>query len=201
MLLNNVEQTNNVEGPRKEDPRVVRTRQLIQQAFIDLFYEKSFEEITIQEIADRATINRVTFYAHFQDKFALLEYTLREMIRQHIYEQLPEGVQFSPENLALLILTVCEFLAEIRHTCPPPHDQMEALMEKQIKSELYEILHSWLIEISVSDPNPGPTLEQTARVTSWAIYGAAAQWMLEKREKSVHEYVEQVLPLILKFAE
>jgi hypothetical protein len=38
-------------------------------------------------------------------------------------------------------------------------------------------------------------------VTSWAIYGAAVQWVLEKREKSAQEYVEQVLPLILKFAE
>jgi AcrR family transcriptional regulator len=200
MLLNE-EQTKNGERPRKEDPRVIRTRQLIQQAFIDLFHEKSFEEITIQEIADRATINRVTFYAHFQDKFALLEYTLREMIRQHIYKQLPEGVQFSPENLAKLILTVCQFLTEIRHTCPPPHDQMDVLMEKQIKSELYEILHSWLTEISARETNAGPTLEQTAMVTSWAIYGAAAQWMLEKRVKSAHEYVDQVLPLILKFAE
>jgi AcrR family transcriptional regulator len=200
MLLNE-EQAKNGEKPRKEDPRVVRTRQLIQQAFINLLHEKSFEEITIQEIADRATINRVTFYAHFQDKYALLEYTLREMIRQHINKHLPEGVSFSIDNLAQLILIVCEFLTEIQNACPPPHGQMVALMEKHIKSELYEILHSWLTEISARATNGGPTLEQTAMVTSWAIYGAAAQWMQEKREKSAHEYIDQVLPLILKFVE
>jgi AcrR family transcriptional regulator len=200
MLLKE-EQGKNGQALRKEDPRVIRTRQLIRQAFIDLFHEKSFEEITIQEIADRATINRVTFYAHFQDKYALLEYTLREMIRQHIYKQLPEGVRFKRENLAQLVLTVCEFLTEIQRACPPPHGQMDALMEKQIKAELYEIVYSWLTEIYADETNIGPTLEQTAMVTSWAIYGAAVQWVLEKREKSAQEYVEQVLPLILKFAE
>jgi AcrR family transcriptional regulator len=199
MLLKD-EQVKNSQPVPKEDPRVVRTRQLIQQAFIDLIQEKSFEEITIQEIADRATINRVTFYSHFQDKFALLEYTIRDMIRQHLYKQLSETVPFSPENLALLVRTVCEFLTEIQRVCPPPHGQMEPLMEKQIKAELYEILHSWLIEIAADDTNAGPTLEQTAMVTSWAIYGAAVQWLKEKRQKSADEYVGQVLPLILKFA-
>jgi AcrR family transcriptional regulator len=199
MLLKE-EQVKNSQPVLKEDPRVVRTRQLIQHAFMDLFREKSFEEITIQEIADRATINRVTFYAHFQDKFALLEYTIREMIRQHLYKQLPDNVPFNPENMALLVRTVCEFLTEIQRMCPPPHGQMDTLMEKQIKAELYEILHSWLVETAPDDTNAGPTLEQTAMVTSWAIYGAAVQWVKEKREKSAEEYVEQVLPLILKFA-
>ncbi len=199
MLLKE-EQGKNSQTLHKEDPRVVRTRQLIQQAFIDLFHEKSFEEITIQEIADRATINRVTFYAHFQDKFALLEYTIREMIRQHLYQQMPEDASFSPENLERLMLTVCEFLTEIQSKCPPPHGQMDALMEKQIKAELYEILHSWLAGIPSVGSDPGPTPEQAAMVSSWAIYGAAVQWVKEKREKSAQEYVEQVLPLILKFA-
>jgi AcrR family transcriptional regulator len=199
MLLKE-EQVKNSQPVLKEDPRVVRTRQLIQHAFMDLFREKSFEEITIQEIADRATINRVTFYAHFQDKFALLEYTIREMIRQHLYKQLSDNMPFSPENMALLVRTVCEFVTEIQRVCPPPHGQMDTLMEKQIKAELYEILHSWLVETASEDTNTGPTLEQTAMVTSWAIYGAAVQWVKEKREKSAEEYIEQVLPLILKFA-
>jgi AcrR family transcriptional regulator len=198
MLLNK-EKVLSREPARKEDPRVLRTRQLILQAFIDLFQEKSFEEITVQDIADRATINRVTFYAHFQDKFALLEYTIRELIRQRLYSFLSEGVPFSPENLRRLILTVCEFLTEVQRVCPPPHGQMEPLMEKQIKAELNDIMHTWLAEMRGDRAVTGPTLDQTATVTSWAIYGMAVQWVKEKQEKSVEEYVEQVLPLILKF--
>ena len=52
-----------------DDPRVKRTRQLLQQAFMSLMMEGRFRDITVQEIADRATVNRATFYAHFEDKF------------------------------------------------------------------------------------------------------------------------------------
>src|SRR3990172_5245625 len=144
---------------KRVDPRIKRTRQLLQQAFMELMREKSFEAITVQNIAERATVNRVTFYAHFQDKYALLEYAIREMIKQRLHSQLPEGSPFSPENLARLILTVCEFVAEIGRQCPPPHGQLEPLMEKQIKAELYEVLRAWLAESS-GKAERRPTPEQ-----------------------------------------
>jgi AcrR family transcriptional regulator len=192
----------NQEQEKKLDPRIKRTRQLLQQALSDLMHERSFEAITVKEIAERATLNRVTFYAHFQDKYALLEYTMRQMIRQRLRGQVPEGTPYSPENLARLLLTVCEFLAEMEHHCPPPHGQMDTLMEKQIKAELHEILEGWLAEMWPDGSNRGPTLrgptlEQAAMVASWAIYGAAVQWLQQERRKPAGEYVQQVLPLIL----
>lgn len=50
----------------QEDPRVLRTRQLIRTAFRDLLQKKGFDAITIKDIAQEATINRATFYAHFR---------------------------------------------------------------------------------------------------------------------------------------
>lgn len=51
----------------------------------------------MQDIAERATVNRVTFYARFQDKYALLEYTVREMVRQSLHSQVPEGSPYPGE--------------------------------------------------------------------------------------------------------
>ncbi len=181
----------------KEDPRVIRTRRLLQQAFRELMLEKSFQAITVQDIAERATVNRVTFYAHFADKYALLETTSREMIRRQLRGELPEGTPFSPENVARLILTLCEFLAEVRRHCPPPHGQLEPVMEKQIKAEIYEILHGWLAEMPADPSKRYPRPEQAAMIASWAIYGAAVQWVQQARQEPAGEYVQQVLPLIL----
>jgi hypothetical protein len=88
-----------------------------------------------------------------------------------------------------------------RH-CPPPHGQMDPLMEKQIKAELHEILEGWLAQMWPDESNRsptfrGPTLEQAAMVATWSIYGAAMQWLQQERPKPAAEYVEQVLPLIL----
>src|SRR5215471_13245375 len=55
------------------DPRIRRTRQLLQGALLQLLRSKTFDDISIQDIADAATVNRATFYDHYTDKFALLE--------------------------------------------------------------------------------------------------------------------------------
>ncbi len=57
----------------KEDPRVLRTQQLLLQAFSDLFSEKGFHAMTVQDITERARVNRGTFYTHFEDKYAILD--------------------------------------------------------------------------------------------------------------------------------
>jgi len=54
------------------DLRVIRTKQSIRDAFIELLEEKGFEAITVKDITTRAHINRGTFYAHYQDKFDLM---------------------------------------------------------------------------------------------------------------------------------
>ncbi len=182
---------------KKLDPRIKRTRQLLQQALIELMAEKSFQTLTVQDITERATVNRVTFYAHFEDKHALLEYTVREMIRQELRKQMPEDAPFSRENVARLIRTVCEFVGEMDHRCPPPHGQLEPLMEKQIKAEVYETLRRWLEGMPRGKAKGQPTPEQIAMVTSWAIYGAALQWSQQGQRQPARDFVRQVLPLIM----
>jgi AcrR family transcriptional regulator len=56
----------------KPDPRVVRTRQMLRDAFMSLIAERGFEGVTIQDITERATLNRATFYLHYRDKYELL---------------------------------------------------------------------------------------------------------------------------------
>lgn len=68
------------ESAESTDPRVVRTRRLLRQALVELVSEQDFESITVQDITDRATLNRATLYLHYQDKYDLLEDVFHEMI-------------------------------------------------------------------------------------------------------------------------
>ncbi|HYF65852.1 MAG TPA: TetR/AcrR family transcriptional regulator [Herpetosiphonaceae bacterium] len=65
---------------KSSDLRIRRTRLALRGALLALIEEKGFEEIIVQDIADRAMINRVTFYKHYRDKYELLEQTMREML-------------------------------------------------------------------------------------------------------------------------
>lgn len=69
------------------DPRVLRTRKLIMDGFIELAMEKDFNKITIKEITTSATVNRATFYNHFYDKYDLLEKVLRKNMMKDMIQE------------------------------------------------------------------------------------------------------------------
>ncbi|WP_084039455.1 TetR/AcrR family transcriptional regulator [Demequina sp. NBRC 110053] len=54
------------------DARVVRTRRSLQQALFALARERGIDDVSIGDIAERAGINRSTFYQHYSDKETLL---------------------------------------------------------------------------------------------------------------------------------
>jgi len=54
------------------DRRIQRTQEAIMSALLELIGEKDFDKITINQIADRANVNRGTIYLHYLDKFDLL---------------------------------------------------------------------------------------------------------------------------------
>jgi AcrR family transcriptional regulator len=64
----------------RTDPRILRTRRLLRDAFIDLLEEMDLEKISVNRIAERATINRVTFYLHYRDIPDMLEKMADDMI-------------------------------------------------------------------------------------------------------------------------
>ena len=65
---------------QKEDPRIVRTRQLLKDALVELIHERGYEKIKVQDITERATLNRATFYLHYRDKFDLLCQSSEEIL-------------------------------------------------------------------------------------------------------------------------
>src|SRR6266542_3862970 len=113
------------------DLRVRRTRHLLQHAFMELMAEKDFQAITVQDIADRAMVNRATFYDHFVDKYALLTTSITEMFRKTLHNTVPEGFEYTTDNLERLILTVSDFMAQVHGHCSPKDQQLLLLFESQ----------------------------------------------------------------------
>lgn len=57
---------------RKPDQRIRRTYAWLGSALVSLIQEKSIDEVTVQEVLDRASIGRCTFYLHFRNRDDLL---------------------------------------------------------------------------------------------------------------------------------
>ncbi|WP_437316167.1 TetR/AcrR family transcriptional regulator [Sorangium sp. So ce385] len=54
------------------DRRVQKTRKLLSDALVSLILEKGYDEVSIQDIIDRANVGRSTFYSHYENKEQLL---------------------------------------------------------------------------------------------------------------------------------
>src|SRR6202166_1910719 len=93
------------------DPRVLRSRQMLMESLLRLLTRKEFDNISIQEIADEATLNRATFYLHYPDKNALLQAMTGARFRDLIERR---AITFNDCNGALraIALGVCDYLAE-----------------------------------------------------------------------------------------
>ena len=64
---------------KKLDLRIQKTYKALIDAFQKLLEEKRFENITVYEICDRATIRRATFYKHFGDKYELFTFLVQSI--------------------------------------------------------------------------------------------------------------------------
>jgi AcrR family transcriptional regulator len=172
------------------DPRIRRTRLLLQQALGKLLETKEFDKISVQDIAEAATVNRATFYDHYTDKFALLEC----MVGTRFGELLnARGVRFDggcPSALRGMIQGVCDYLATAPGAeCTRQLPHMEAAVIAVVRNML---LHG----LKQHPPAPGVSAEMLAATLSWAIYGAVKEWVRTPGRCSSEEVVDQVMSLV-----
>ena len=161
------------------DPRVRRTRKLLLEAFGTLLTEKSFHAVSVQDIAERATVNRATFYAHFEDKYAILDSLVGDASREALERGLPANAGFSMRNLHALIVTVLEYIAQFNGRCASQRAtdrDLEPLMQSKLQAVLpHAFLLDWLRDVpAAAGAEHSP--ETTATVLSWAMFGAGLDW-------------------------
>jgi len=175
------------------DPRIRRTRNLLQDALKRLLEQKEFDKITIQEIAEAATLNRATFYAHYPDKFALLE----ELIRVSFLQLLEcRKIRFDGSCATAfhpVILAVCDYLAELQKSRSSKQHQFEAFVEGTVIDQIRIVLMDGYNKHPLERSIPPELIAATA---SWAIYGAAKQWVNTTERVSAEEFVTTAVDLV-----
>lgn len=97
------------------DLRIRRTHRFLQEAMIELINEKGFEAITVGDIAERAMINRATFYRHYQDKYDLVARIFEETAASLVAHMKPfhkDADQMDLERPPEIWVQVFEHVAE-----------------------------------------------------------------------------------------
>ncbi|WP_340029148.1 TetR/AcrR family transcriptional regulator [Paenibacillus sp. FSL K6-1122] len=181
-------------SPNSNDPRVIRTRQLILDAFINQLNIKNFNSITIQNITEQATINRATFYAHFQDKYALLEAFLADAFMEYVTKRVDPDARLSAETIQQLIFSLCDYHVS-SNGCIKKYETVAPIIEENIKTQLEQFLLELLSKVA-GDVDP-KTLKITATTLSWSIYGMTYRWNIEGGQESPAELANRVVPYMM----
>lgn len=179
------------------DPRVRRTRQMLHEAFKALLAEKGFESISVQDVAERSTVNRATFYDHFTDKFALLEDMIAEEFRATFRRRMEGVTGACPVAIRQLILTVCDFVGELSSRCQKHQRQFAPVVESQVKRLVREyLIEGAKISAKREKRTLGSDVEVGATMASWAICGACLDWS-KSRKPGAEKFADLILPSIL----
>lgn len=116
--------------------RMTRTKQALIDAFGELINEKSFEKITILDLTKKAQINRATFYAHFKDKYELMDHTIGDSAHTTILNHTNGVVAFNHETISQLLFAVCGYYQQFQEKCKRSDVVMTTplLKDKMIKA-------------------------------------------------------------------
>jgi AcrR family transcriptional regulator len=182
----------------KTDPRIKRTRQLLLQAFCDLATEKDMRSISVQDITERATLNRATFYAHFSDKEALMDAAFRSLVRAALVAKLSPSSPFSKDELRLLFCVICDFLNTTVRRCPRSHGEAPPLIQSAVQEELCGFILDWLKQGLPQEGRMRFPPEMLATFISWSLYGAAIEWSRSPAKHSQEVMAAQVVDLAME---
>ena len=190
-----------VECPQtaKVDPRVKRTRKLIEDAFRALMHERPFAEISVADITDRATVNRATFYAHFEDKDHLASSMIKGDLEIALLEKLKDCRAVNPDNLQAIGVAIFDFIAGAHLSCPRTGCDLEKTIGGTLREAIYAFVSKWL----EMDPSGlkyfgGSGPDTIATVVAWSFYGGAMNWTAYKKRPSSDAAVKEIVKMLVK---
>lgn len=175
-------------------PSVVLTRHNIMNAFSLQLHKMDFSAITVSDITRKANINRSTFYAHFQDKFAVLEAFLKKAFLEYVLEKVDKDEPLTEKTIKQLVFALCEY-HESSNKCIKKYDTVAMYIERDLKMQLEQFI---LPLVSRRNHQADPkTLEMAATILSLAIYEITYQWNREGRQESPADLAKRALLLLM----
>lgn len=182
----------------KIDLRIQKTHKALLGALRELLSEKSFDEISVSELCDRAQTRRATFYKHFADKTELLAYMIQELQRE--YNARTEAAADEVDLGTGLVQIFCyllDFLDENR-------GMVRTILNSNGKNVVLDVLGEQLERDLKSHfraaartlAAPGPDPELLAVLYSGAVISCAQWWLTKGGRMTKEQMVQQFAMLV-----
>ena len=177
------------------DARILRTRSALHQAVTELATQKSVSAITVSELAERADINRVTFYKHYTTPAEALADALRTELAESCDDARGSRGRDAFTNCVAAVLDHIEERRELYAIAFT--DQVDGTIPMMLSNYLTGVAETYLTKRRKKKPAvPDVDLDVAASFFASGTTGAIRVWVLEgdmSRER-FFENLPQLLP-------
>ncbi|MBE5787460.1 MAG: TetR family transcriptional regulator [Clostridiales bacterium] len=118
-----------------KDLRVKRTYKMLKEAFMVLLSQRPFEQLTVQEICEKAMVRRTTFYQHFEDKHDFLSWFIQE--QQHDFTEMATSGVTTDDLQEYYAQALRNALKYLRENAPLIHLLLDAGVEGQLLMDAF----------------------------------------------------------------
>ncbi|MCR4896008.1 MAG: TetR/AcrR family transcriptional regulator [Lachnospiraceae bacterium] len=183
-------------GTKTEDKRVIRTKQAIRDAFWTLLEERNFEKISVSDLADRAGINRKTFYAYYDSLDALVEEVEDDLTKN--YEPI-----FRDARSLETALKPYDFINRLNAQITLDYHKLSLFNHKGLLPHYIEKIKCLLIEIFRAEDFITMDEKQDARFLLFLEFTTAgalsmlSSWT-QKRHLTIEEFTDLISAFILQ---
>lgn len=158
------------------DKRITKSRKLIQDAFLSLANKRPFENITVKDISERANVNRATFYAHFKDKYDLLDSFISDEFMTIVSSRISPDAKLNEKTLRDLIFIMCDYHKTVGTSYIRLYKSANMLIDMRVQLKLQDIVQNMLNNTRTCSKNEEEKLELITVMMSSGIYCATKRW-------------------------
>ena len=177
---------------KPKDRRVRKTKSAIRRSFAELIEQKPVQQITVQELVDRADLSRGTFYQHYQDI-----YDLKDRIEDEVFEELVQeandyAMQFEQEEPYPYLVGTLNYIVNNSTVCKMLLRQngSKNFCDRLVQIEEDTVLTEWIEPLKTQ--YDAVLLSYYSR---FAIYGFASvviKWLEDDMPESPEELADML---------
>lgn len=182
----------------KIDPRVIKTRKKLRQAFLELLKTRRLNEMNIKDLTNQAGVTRGTFYLHYRDKDTFVE-TIMEEIIEDFYEKVIEYTPFEEDSEKMIphmtLVNVFEYIGESPEFFVTLLKENDAEVYRNLFSDkIYDFILQH-VNYSNSIPVRKVPKEILTNFLVYALLGIADAWVVEGQIYANHYMATNVTKL------
>lgn len=176
---------------KKQDIRVFKTQRTLKNALFVLLKKQAFTKITIKSICEEAMVSRSTFYAHFEDKYKLLEFSLEELRRESFDENRGGEIKKYISHTLRMIQRHKKIFYNLTI------EYVDFQVMEILKSDLVMVFSELLVENVLTKGKTNFEMEVITRFYATGLLQVIVTWLSEGTPVGTRQMTELLLHLFL----